>query len=165
MLHSTSTEALLACPPSSPWNLPSFIMESTLSSSYSRSDLPLVKVQLSPILTLSSLMIWYSELTALFLFLLEKAAMAYLPTAFSVTLRPLFPSQLAQYAQVFLLKPAPFCKLFAGLGSTNKSTISLLFSSIFPYTSISLVDLAGTVFSFLFYQATMDPWTFISPGE
>ena len=30
--------------------------------------------------------------------------------------------------QVFLLKPAPFCTLFAGLGSTNKSAISLLFS-------------------------------------
>ena len=29
--------------------------------------------------------------------------------------------------QVFPLKPAPFCTLFAGLGSTNKSAISLLF--------------------------------------
>ena len=28
----------------------------------------------------------------------------------------------------FLLRPAPFCTLFAGLGSTNKSAISLLFS-------------------------------------
>ena len=27
-----------------------------------------------------------------------------------------------------MLKPAPFCTLFAGLGSTNKSAISLLFS-------------------------------------
>ena len=34
----------------------------------------------------------------------------------------------AQYVQVFQLKPAPFCTLFAGLGSTNKSAISLLFS-------------------------------------
>ena len=32
----------------------------------------------------------------------------------------------AQYAQVFPLKPAPFCSLLAGLGSTNKSAISLL---------------------------------------
>ena len=32
------------------------------------------------------------------------------------------------YVQVFLLKPAPFCKLFAGLGSTIKSAIFLLFS-------------------------------------
>ena len=36
-------------------------------------------------------------------------------------------------------------------------------SSIFPFTSNSL---AGTVFSLLlFYQATMGPWTLISPGE
>ena len=45
-----------------------------------------------------------------------------------MALRPLFPFQQAQYAQVFPLKPAPFCKLFAGLGSTNKSAISLFFS-------------------------------------
>ena len=31
--------------------------------------------------------------------------------------------------QVLLLKPAPFCKLFAGYSSTNKCVISLLFSS------------------------------------
>ena len=42
---------------------------------------------------------------------------------------PLFPFRQAQYAQVFRLKPAPFCTLFAGLGGTNKSAISLLFSS------------------------------------
>ena len=28
----------------------------------------------------------------------------------------------------FLLKPTPFCTLFAGLGSTNRSAVSLLFS-------------------------------------
>ena len=62
-----------------------------------------------------------------FLFLLEKAAPAFLPTALSVAMRPLFSFRQAQYAQVFLLKPAPFCTLFAGLVSTNKSAISLLF--------------------------------------
>ena len=46
-----------------------------------------------------------------------------------MALKPLFPFRQAQYAQVFPLKPAPFCTLFAGLGSTNKSAISLLFSS------------------------------------
>ena len=55
--------------------------------------------------------------------------MAYLPTALSVALRPLFPFQQAQYVQVFPLKPASFCKLFAGLGSTNKSATSILFFS------------------------------------
>ena len=39
MLPSTSLrKALLACPPFPPWNLPSFTMESTLSSSCSCSD-------------------------------------------------------------------------------------------------------------------------------
>ena len=72
-------------------------------------------------------MIWCFRQTALFLFLLVRAAPAFLPTALSVALRPLFPFQQAQYAQVFPLKPAPFCTLFAGLGSTIKFAISLLF--------------------------------------
>ena len=95
-------EALFACPLSPPWNLPFFTVEPTLSSACSRSDLLyLAKVRLSPILTLSHLMIWCSGQTALFLFLLAKAAPAFLPTALSVELRPLFPSQQAQYVQVF----------------------------------------------------------------
>ena len=95
--------------------------------------LTLAKVRLSPILTLSPLMIWYSGQTALFLFLLARAALAYLPTALSEfsfsPLRPLFPFRQAQYVPVFPLKPAPFCTLFAGLGNTIKSAISLLFFS------------------------------------
>ena len=91
--------------------------------------LSFAKVRLSPTLTLSPLMIWCSGQTALFLFLLAKAAPAFLPTALFVALRPLFPFRQAQYVPVFLLKPAPFCTLFAGLGSTNKSAIFLLFSS------------------------------------
>ena len=90
--------------------------------------LSLAKARLSPTLTLFPLMIWCFEQKALFLFLLARAAPAYLPTALSVALRPLFPFRQAQYVQVFPLKPAPFCTLFAGLGSTNKSAISLLFS-------------------------------------
>ena len=84
-------------------------------------------ILLSPTLTLSPLMIWYSGQTVLFLFLLARAAPMYLPTALSVALRPLFPFRQAQYAQIFPLKPAPFCTLFAGLGSTNKCAISRLF--------------------------------------
>ena len=74
-------------------------------------------------------MIWHSGLTALFLLFLARAAPAFLPTTFFVALRPHFPFRQAKYAQVFPLKPAPFCTLFAGLGNTNKSAISLLFSS------------------------------------
>ena len=65
----------------------------------------------------------------MFLFLLAKAALAFLPTALSVVLRPLFPFRQAQHAQVFPLKPAPFCMLFSGLGNTNKSATSLLLLS------------------------------------
>ena len=90
--------------------------------------LSLAKARLSPTLTLFPFMILCFGQTALFLFLLARAAAALLPTAFSVALRPLFPYRQVQYAQVFPLKPAPFCTLFAGLGNTNKSAISLLFS-------------------------------------
>ena len=83
-------------------------------------------MRLSPTLALFPLMIWYSGQTALFLIFFAKTAPAYLPTAISVAQRPIFPFQHTQYVQVFPLKPAPFCTLIAGLGSTNKSVISLL---------------------------------------
>ena len=46
-----------------------------------------------------------------------------------MAVRPLFPFQQAQYVPVFPLKPAPFCTLFAGLGSTNKCANFLLLLS------------------------------------
>ena len=73
-------------------------------------------------------MIWYFVQTALSLFLLAREAPAFLPTALSVALRPLFAFRQAQCVQVFPLRSAPFCTLFAGLGSTNKYAISLLSS-------------------------------------
>ena len=91
-------------------------------------SLSLAKVRLSPILTLSSPMIWCFRQTALLLFPLVKVTPAYLPTAVSVVLRALFSFRQAQYVQVFPLKPAPFCTLFAGLGNTNKSAIFSPFS-------------------------------------
>ena len=92
--------------------------------------LTLAKVRLSPILTLSPLMIWCFGQTAMFLFHLARAAPAFLPTALSVALRrPLFFSRQAQFVPVFPLKPAPFCTLFAGLGNTIKSAIFLFFFS------------------------------------
>ena len=62
------------------------------------------------------------------LFLLAKEALPYLPTALTVALRPLLLFHQAKYSEVFPLKPAPFWKLIAGLGNTNRSAISLLFS-------------------------------------
>ena len=137
MLPSTSLKkALFACLPSPSWKLPSITMESALSFPCSDSDLPslslslsLAKVRLLLTLNLSSLTIWNLGQTALFLLYLAKAAPVPLSTALSVALKPLFLFQQAQYAQVFPLKPAPFCKLFAGLGSTITSAIFLLLLS------------------------------------
>ena len=95
------------------------------------SSLPLFALLLLFFTSLTSnahLMIWCSGQTALFLSLLAKADLTYLPTALSMELSPLFSFQQTQYAQVFPLKPAPFYTLFAGLGSTNKSAVSLFFS-------------------------------------
>ena len=51
-----------------------------------------------------------------------------------------------QYAQVFLLKSAPLSKLFAGLGSINKSATFFLFSSylilVLSSSSCSLLSLS-----------------------
>ena len=95
----------------------------------------LAKVRLSLAMTLSHFTIWCFGRAAPLLFLLIKAALTFLPTALSVALRPLFPFEQVQYAQVFPLKPAPFCKLFAGLGSTNKSATSLLLPSALALSS------------------------------
>ena len=129
MLPSTcSREAFFACPPSPSWNLSSLWSPLFSFHALALIALSLAKVRLSLSWTFSHLTIWCFGQTALFLFLLAKATLAYLPTALSVALKPLFPFQQAQHAQVFPLKPAPFCKLFAGLGSTNKSATSLLLS-------------------------------------
>ena len=126
MLPSTSLrEVFLACPSSSPWNLPFFNVESCPCSRFDL--LFLAKVRLWPILTLSPFMIWYSGLTTLFLFLLAKAALAYLPTALSVASRPLFPSQQAQYVQVFLLKQRHSARSL--LVSAAPTSLLLFFSS------------------------------------
>ena len=99
MLPSTcSREALPACPLFPPWNLPPFTVESTLSSPCSSSD-PLLSRQGAALAHLDSLplMIWCFGQMALFLFLLARAAAAYLPTTLSVALRPHFPFRQAQY--------------------------------------------------------------------
>ena len=93
-------------------------------------------------------MIWCFGLTALFLFFLANAALAYWPTALSVALRPLFPFQQAQYAQLSLLKHEPFCKLFASFGNTNKSATSLLFSS---YLTLALSSPSCPLLQLSFY--------------
>ena len=129
MLPSTSPmEALFACPFYLPWN--PFLSLWIPPSPFLAPALILIslaKMRFSLTLTLSPLTIWCFELTAPFLFVLAKKAPKHLPTALSVASRPLYPFQQAHYAQVSLLNPVLFCKLFAGLGSTNKSATFLLF--------------------------------------
>ena len=131
MLPSTAPrEALLACPPFPPWNLLSFTVESALFCPCSHSDLPLSSqcAALAHLdsLPLHDLALWtYGSVP----FPFGKGDSGVIANcSLSVALRLLFPFQQAQYVQVFWLKPAPFCTLFAGLGGTNKSAISLLFS-------------------------------------
>ena len=65
-----------------------------------------------------------------------------------MALRPIFTFLQTQYAQVFPLKPAPFCTSFAGLGSTNKSAISLLF---FYYLTLVLFSPPCSLLHLSFY--------------
>ena len=101
-------------------------------------------------------MIWYAGQTALFL--LARAASAYLPTALFVALRPFFPFRQAQCVPVFPLKPAPFCTLFAGLGSTIKFAISLLLLS----DSRSVLAALSSPPSFLVSQTLWQIWQELS---
>ena len=147
-------------------------MKSTLSSPCSRPDPPLSRQGVALVhldsLPPYDLVLWTDG------FVPFGKGGSGAPANCSLALRPPLPFQQAQYAQVFPLKPAPFCTLFAGLGGTNKSATYFLLisesrsvlSSIFTFTSIPLADLAGTVFSFLlYYQATMGPRIPASPRE
>ena len=120
----SSREALLACPPFPPRNLPSFTMECTLFTLCSHSDPPHSR-QGAALAHFGSLplMIWYSGQTAPFLFLLARAAPVYCSLCGTEATLFFFsrPSM-----QVFPLKPAPFCTLFACLGSTNKPATSTI---------------------------------------
>ena len=172
MLPSTSArEALLACPQSPSWNLPSFTVESTLSSPCSGPDsLSFAKVQLSLILTLSPLTIWCSGLTALFLFLLASACQLLSGTeaTLSFSAGPVGSSFSAKACAILqaLCWPRQHQQVchFSSLLLLSESRSVLFFIS--PFTAISLADLAGTVFSLLlYYQAAMGPRIFVSPWE
>ena len=85
------------------WNDFAFYFDSHCPSAEEYSSLSLSSAAaLLTSLTLNALLtIWCSEQTAMFLFLLAKTALAYLPTALPVPLRPLFSFQQAQYAKFF----------------------------------------------------------------
>ena len=88
-------------------------------------------------------------------------------------------TQKDQYVEVVPLKPAPFCTLFIGHGSINKSATSflLLSDSRSVLTSLSSPPpflLPKTLWQIwqelsfsllLFYYATMGPRTLVSTGK
>ena len=182
MLSSTSPrEALLACSPFLPWNLRFFTVESTLSSSCSRSDHVFFRqgAALAHLDSLPShdLVLWTDGSVP---FPVSKGGSGVLASCFLCGTEATLSFSAGPTIQVFLLEPAPFCTLSAGFGSTNKPATTLLFSfyltlvlprhpvlsPVFPFTSNSVADLAGTFFSLLlFYQATMGPRTLVSLGE
>ena len=180
MLPSLSPkEALFACLPAPSWKLLAFTVKSTLSSSCSHSNSHLSR-QNAALAHLNSLslydLVFSTEGFVLFPF--GKGGSGVLAKcSLSVALTPLFPFRQAQCAQVFPLKPAPFCTLFAGLGSTNKSATALLFSSDLI---LALFSLPYSLLHFSFYlnlscrncllsppvlSCYNGPPTLVSPGE
>ena len=69
-----------------------------------------------------------------------------------------------KFAQVFPLKPAPFCKLFTGLGSTNKSATSLLFSSYLTLVLSSPLCSLLHLFFYLNFPGRSGRNCFLSPS-
>ena len=130
MLPSTcSREGLLACPPCPPWNLPSFTVESTLPTPCSRSEPPLSH-QGAALAHLDSLLphdlvFWIDGYVP---FSFGKGGSCVLANCSLCGTEATLSFSEGPDAPVFPLKPAPFCKLFAGLSSTNKPAIFLLFS-------------------------------------
>ena len=62
------------------------------------------------------------------LFFLGKKALASLTTYYSGR-KPPFPTRLSQWVKAFMLRPARFCNLLAGLSSTNRSATFLPLST------------------------------------
>ena len=128
MLPSTSPrEVLLACPSSLLCNLPSFTVESNapfLSMLLLLSPLPCQGVALAHLdsFPLYHLVLWTDRSVP---FPFGKGRSGILANCSLCGTKATFFFQQAQYVQVFLLKSAPFCTVFAGLSSTNKSATSL----------------------------------------
>ena len=130
MLPSTALrEAFFAYLPSPPWNLLSFTVESTLYSSCSCFDLHLT-CQCAALAYLDSLPPHDQVLcTVSFVpFPFGKGDSDVLANCSLYGTEATFFFQQVQYIQVFPLKPALFCQLFAGLAAPT--TLPFLFSSL-----------------------------------
>ena len=163
MLPSTcSREALLACLPFPRWNLPSFTVESTLSTPCSRSDPPhsrqdaaLAHLDFFPP---HDLVLWTDDSVP---FPFGKSGSGVLANC-----------SLCGTEATLFFSAGPVCSSFSAEACTilhalcwsrqhhkvcHFSSLLLLFdcrsvlSSIFPLISNSVADLAGTVFSLLLF--------------
>ena len=175
MLPSTSPrETLLACPPSPPWNLSSFTVESTLSSPCSRSDPPLSRqdavLALFDSLPSHDLVLWTDD-SVPFLFgkggsgVLANCSFCGTEATFSFSACPVCSSFSVEACAILhaLFRSRQHHQIYHFSSLLLLSDSRSVLSSIFPPTTNSL---AGTVFSLLlFYQATMGPRTLVSPGE
>ena len=146
-------------PPFRSWNLPSFTVESTLSSSCSHSEFLLSRqdVALAHLDSLfpHNLVLWTDRSVP---FPFGKGSSNILVNCSLCGTKATLPFQQAQYAQVFSLKPAPFCTLFAGLGSIDKSVLSLLLLS----DSHSVLATLSSPPSFLLPQTLWQIWQNLS---
>ena len=174
---TSSREALLACPPFPPWNLPPFTVESTLSTLCSRSDPPLFRqgVALTHLGSLPphDLVLW-TDGSVPFPFgkggsgVLANCSLCGTEATLSFSAGPVSSSYSAEACAILhaLCWSRQYHKSchFSSLLLISDSRFVL--PSTFPLIFNSVADLAGTVFSrFLFYWTTMDPRTLISPGE
>ena len=125
VLPTSSREALVACPPCAPWNLPSFTVESTLSTPCSRSDPPL-SCQGAALTHLDYLpphdLVLWTDGSVPFPFgkgssgVLANCSLCGTEATLSFLAGPVCSSFSAEV-----------CAILQGLSGTNKSAISLLF--------------------------------------
>ena len=178
MFPSTSSrKALLACPPSPPWNLPLFTVESTLSSPCSRSDPPLSRQGATlahpDSLLPHDLVLWTDDLVP-FPFgkdgfgVLVNWSLCGIEATLSFSADPVCSSFSAEACDILhaLFWSRQHQQVFHFSSLLLLSDSRSVLSSIFPFISNSVADLGETVFSLLlFNQTTMGPQTLVSPGK
>ena len=179
MLPSTcSREALLACPPCPPWNLPLFTVESIVTSPCSRSDSPLSR-QGAALGHLDSLpphdVVLWTDGSVPFdkggSGVLANCSLCGTEATLSFLAGPVCSSFSAEacailHALCWSRQHQQVCHFSSPTIRLSFCPRHLVLSSFFSLISNSLSDLAGTVFSLLlFYQAIMGPRTLVSPGE
>ena len=167
-------EALLACPPFHAWNLPSFTVESTLSSPCSSSDPPLAHLDSLP----SHDLVLWTDGSVPFPFgnggsdVLVNCSLCGTEATLSFSAGPVCSSFSAEACAILHAlcwsrrhqKVCHFSSLI--LLSDSRSVLTTLSSPPSFLLSQTLWQIWQELSSlFLFYQATIGPRTLVSPGE